>query len=617
MRLSRAWWLGALMMTLVACGDDAPPVDEVGPGEDAPQVVSEVALEAKAAATGFGRSVLDSFFAQGRDAALALSPAQGAEALAGTGLQLFVTIRVDGQDRGTGQSSVGVSFAQATREAVVAALEQADAPGGPLTAAEAAEARLEFNVLFNARALSERDADGLGARIEPGRHAFAIAKDGQRRLMRDTEYVQRGFEGEPQAFTLMCRELSLADDCFTDPALTIERFQAEHWIEDADAPNGFYELFRGHRYIDLSTVTREELRRHIDLNLDYLVKHQRPEGDFDYIYDMFTDTVDHGFSPVRQAGTSYAICKGAAHFPTPQREQACRNILDFFTTIETTSEAGAAHLMWNRDTSLGLTALALLAMAEFTATEDYKELAYRLADGITSLIDEQGRFQTDFLRDGSDSSQQFFPGEALLAMARMIARYGEPRWLEAVERAFTFYVPFWRQQGNSAFVPWQAATWAEIYFVTGDRKYADFAFELIDWSVERQNRFSYGDWAKDDFGGALTQTVTSLANFSTATHCEPISRVIAAARDLGEDARANRYIDRLRHGLRFSLQLIVTERETVYLPNPEASLGAVRQKLVHNTSRNDGVQHTVIALIHAVLYADAEGDLWGDEPLQQ
>ncbi len=601
----------AFLMGASACGDneEAQPAG-VGQNEDAPGFEGEIPTETKGQAMIMSRQALDTALEQDSAAAIALSAPEGAS-FGRQDVRVFATLRVNGQDRGQGEGTA-TDFFQNVREAVAGAVDASAGTDAPLTLADKDNIVIELNAIFDSEALPERTQEDLAGRIEHGRHAVEFSKGGASAVLTGGATVTRGLS-EEEMFQTLCQDAGMAEDCFTDAAMTITRHRTEHWIEDKTDPAGFFELYRGHQLLRPEDLKPELVEKATADALDYFTRHQLEDGSFDYIYTIHDGALLGGQSTIRQAGGTYSLCKGAAHFQTPERIATCKKALDLFASKEVTNEAGDAYLNWE-GTRLGLTALATLAMAEFTVDEDYKELASRLTDSMVKLIGPDGRMEVDFTgKPGSENSQQFFPGEALLAIVRMTARYDNPTWREGLERAFEYYVPFWREQGSSAFVPWQSLTWAEMYFVTGERKYADFAFELIDWSQARQNRTSYGTWARDDYGGALTQTLSVAPNFSTATHCEPVARVIEAARDLGEDAKAERYLDRLRHALRFSLQLIVQEKDLFYLEDPTPALGSVRYRLGDDEVRIDGVQHFVTAMFHILLHVGDEPSLWSQE----
>lgn len=605
-RDTRSARLAALLLPLVlflaACGasDETP----IGP----PQPLDPLVPAAqKAYAVTLGRQVIETYFAEGREAALAVPVTPGVGQADVTVPRIFVTLRADGTLRAS-MGATEAPFGEMVRAGVVAAIED-ERFGGPLRAEEVASTVLEFNAMFDEEPLGSRSLDGLAEDIEPGRHAFEFVHPEGRAFFKETVMITHDYS-HATAFERLCLKAGLPEDCYSLDATDVLRYRAEHWVEDAADPVGFFELFRGHRRIAIEDVTPAAVREAARLAFAYMANHRRADGGFDYLYLPEQDATDDSQdNAVRQAGAIYAASRGATFFEDEALVAASRGAIDNLLTHEATFAAGGSYIDWGV-TSLGLTGLGLLGIAELRATEDYRDAAYRLADAIAANQREDGRLRSDFVGDDREGGQQYYPGEAALALVRLMDRYDEDRWRPVLEKAFDYYVAFWHDAGQAAFVPWHSAAWLGFFRQTGDRKYADFAFEMLDSLLDGQDRTSYGDWRRDDHGGSLARGADGVPTFSTGTFLEPVPLAIAVARELGDDARADRYAAALRHGLRFSLQLVITDRETFFMPSPARSIGGVRTSLTDVHVRIDNVQHVATAFAHALLHTPDEAGVW-------
>lgn len=561
----------------------------------------------KAYAVRLGRAALAAYFADGREAALAVGPGPAAGEAPVAVPRLFVTLRTDGVLRAS-RGAEDAPFADLVRRAVVQAVED-ERYGGRLRADEVGRTVIELDAIFDPEPVAARDLGGLSAAIEAGRHAFEFTHADGSAFFTDTFMVTRGWTHE-RAFAELCREAGLGDRCWLSDDTAVVRFPAEHWLEAPDRPGGHDALFRTHRPVAPADVTPETVRAAARLAMGYLQAHQRPDGDFDYLYAPEQDALAPSQYTVRQAGACYFAARGATFFEEPELVETARACAAGLLAHEETNEAGVPYVDW-QGTSLGLTALTLLALAELRPIEEFREAAYRLADGIVAQQQADGLFDVSYAGEDEPDAQQFFPGEALLALARLSVRYDDRRWLPAMEKAFTAYTAFWREQGKSAFVPWHAAAWGNVWRLTGERRYADFAFELADGLADRQDLSLYGDWRRDDWAGALFVPASGAPTAATGSSLEPLPLLVSVARALGDDERADRYADTVRHGLRFVLQLVITDRETFFMPRPDLSLGGVRFGLIDVHVRIDNVQHVGTAFLHALIETPADPVLWG------
>lgn len=599
-----AWALGVSGCALLADSDEA--------GHPSREQEAEVPEDLKTYAVRLGRRVLETYFEQGRDEALRVSLSGAPPAASEPGPLLYVTIRNQGVLRGR-RSGGGDTFLEAVNRGVVNAIED-DRFGERIRAVDTDAVRLEYDAVFQAELLDGRGLELLSSEIEPGRHAFQFTRDGHGAFFAASEMLTRNYS-QHTAFEELCVAAELEAECYARQETVIERFRTEHWLEDPGEPQGYIELFRGHRIVGTSDVRVESIERATRANADYFVNHQTDRGAFDYQYQPDVDELVQDDNTVRQAGASYAASKLAARLGDETYVEMARRAVDNLLAYEHPLRDGSC-LIWQSG-DLGVTALGLLGLVELqhpAVGEDYRGAAVRLARGIASQQTPEGRLLGRFgSTDDPDSLQQYFPGEALLALVRTLRRWPEEGWILGVlERAFDYYQTFWRERGEGAFVPWQAAAWANTYLLTDNERYAEFVFELADWTVAQQNLSTYGSWTQDDYAGAFASPVWGPPSCGSATLLEAIPLAIEVARRVGDEERRSRYLVTERHALRFVLQLLITESETFYMPAPALSLGGVRLSLIDNDVRIDAVQHASTAFLHALEFLRDEPLAWGD-----
>lgn len=120
------------------------------------------------------------------------------------------------------------------------------------------------------------------------------------------------------------------------------------------------------------------------------------------------------------------------------------------------------------------------------------ELSSALADAIVRQQRGDGSYRIYFGEE-RDEGLEFYPGEAMLALMEVYRATGDPKYLESVERGFTWFERF-DQQGHVAedlsvfYASWQSQYGALLHVDTRRdslrRRVRDFVFALHDRVVE-------------------------------------------------------------------------------------------------------------------------------------
>jgi hypothetical protein len=107
---------------------------------------------------------------------------------------------------------------------------------------------------------------------------------------------------------------------------------------------------------------------------------------------------------------------------------------------------------------LGTTALAVVALVEYrraTGDVSYDQLASRLAAWLLLMQRPDGSFAHAYDADRGERDERtqslYYSSEAALALVRMHAVYGDPRWMEAAERALDWLISWYHFFGGGFF----------------------------------------------------------------------------------------------------------------------------------------------------------------------
>lgn len=233
--------------------------------------------------------------------------------------------------------------------------------------------------------------------------------------------------------------------------------------------------------------------------------------------------------------------------------------------------------------------LALLEMPEYLQRDYYLE---KFANGLLAQQKENGELETFFDSD-QNSGADYYPGEALLALMSLYEEKPDPRYVEAAQKALSFYRKYWRENRNTAFVPWHTQADVKLYRATDDSATRDeaatFVFEMNDWMLDQHH--PTGDCEGFDFSRGIV----------TAVYLEGVVRAYELARDTEDNARAACYAAFVREGVDAVLALQFTEENHFGKPNYEpAALGGFLGTPTDDLMRVDRNQHAAFALMGAL-----------------
>jgi hypothetical protein len=258
----------------------------------------------------------------------------------------------------------------------------------------------------------------------------------------------------------------------------------------------------------------------------------------------------------------------------------------------------------DRQNKLGVTALLSLALAAHPAADPYAATHAKLINGMLSLQRPSGMFITAFPPAEEIGAQDYFPGEALLALAAAYDRKPDAQVLAAFDRAIGFYQPYFRESPSPAFVPWQVQAFALMARHSRRKDYVDFAFELTDWLLTMRLDDSNCPWP--ELWGGVASYQSGRAGVATASYLEAFADALALARWSGDRPRAAKYEAAVRGAARFVLQLQIRPEEAYFIRSPRDAVGGIRTAPALNLLRIDHGQHALIGLMKArdVLYSE-------------
>ncbi|MHC4609331.1 MAG: AMMECR1 domain-containing protein [Planctomycetota bacterium] len=525
--------------------------------------------------------------------------------------QAIVTLRQHGHLRGVGSGGRG-PVVTTCRDAAIAALADA-ARTGPVTDQWLSRVCIDVEtagdplpVRFTGR---WSDVTAFNACIEPGIHGVLLQHGQARRQFSPSEIITKNITVH-EAILRLAQQLVEATEQLAD--VTVSRFRTTHWHETR--PGGdTVELRRGLLVLDPEAVTDESLAEAIDRLAAYMIYRQLPNGLFSYQYEPSVDSYTEDDNLVRQAGVAWALAHHASVYGRSASAAAAdlaiqrlaRRVVDLpgdQGTADTGSPAFVAGLEGHH--KLGITALSAMAMFDHPEAAKYREVRGRLVDGVHAAQTSSGMFITAFPPVRKLSSQYYFPGEALMAIARDYEEQPTQRAINAFSSAFDYYRRLFREDPTPPFAAWHIQAFSRMAAPTKRRDYAEFVFEMTDWLLDRQYDQTNCPWP--ELYGGVEAYRPSRVGVATASYLEGFSDALRLASSVGDGPRVERYERAVRLAARFVMQLQFRPAEAYYVRSLPDTIGGIRTSPSNNVLRIDHCQHALLALMKTrqVLYAD-------------
>jgi AMMECR1 domain-containing protein len=457
---------------------------------------------------------------------------------------------------------------------------------GPLTRCELPDTTIEVWIQTASCEISpsarlEKDAILLG--IE----GVEIEGRGKSAYYKPSVPITSGNKTAPALFEALCKKAGLEKEAWKDDDVMLRKTQ---WISMHSEANSIAEseIIDGEAGPTLASWIAE--------STTFLIRNQDVSGDTAYFYNPIADVVVRKqMNLVRASGCLFALSRAleSAKLLDLEKEvvggiyQMARGILRR-TLLVAKGQRLVPEESGKEPPKLGATALLAAALGLEPLRIDFQREYEELYRTITLAQKADGRFCT---RIGELEERpreiDFYPGQALLVLA-LEAERGNADALARCQKAYAPYAQHFRTAPATAFVGWNVDVWTRMARITGERTYADFAFEQTDWLLRLQVRESRDS---REIGGFAKSG--NPPGFSSIVFLEATVRALELAVELREEERVIRYSESVRWGLQFCRRLRLEETPSILLGDPVRSRGGVALNLVDRTVRCDVVQHFI------------------------
>jgi len=218
----------------------------------------------------------------------------------------------------------------------------------------------------------------------------------------------------------------------------------------------------------------------------------------------------------------------------------------------------------NSDTKLGSNALGIMALLGFynnTNEPEYLNSAKQLGEYILFAMDGTGEFviQKQLYPNGvvTNMRSEYYPGEALLALATLYKSDGKSKWLDAAELGAKYLITIRdgkKDDNELAHDHWLLYALNELYRFRPNKMYFNHAMRLADVIINSQKtNTELRDWVGSFY--------TPPRSTPTATRMEGLYAAYQLARDYNKKEMRLRIKEALEKGIKVSASNSVQTRE--------------------------------------------------------
>lgn len=360
-------------------------------------------------------------------------------------------------------------------------------------------------------------------------------------------------------------------------------------------------LYRGHR--TYNTFTPDQLLASAVNGGEYLIDAVKEDGRFVYAYLPKSDSESESYNILRHAGTIYAMADLYQETGDARLLDAIERAIGFLGTYMRRCPVPAGFencIVENNEAKLGGNALAVLALTQYMqATGDAAllEEARSLARWIVSNQDASGEFKIHKAEFPSgapmDFSSQYYPGEAIYALARLYTLDPNDLWLSAAANG-ALWLANDRIQGkvlnDIVHDHWLLLGLDALQHIQPNPVFVESARQIAAAIAASQNlNPQYPDWLGSYY--SLPRSTPA------ATRSEGLLAAYRILRDFDASGQADWVMQTVRRNITFQLGTQFHPESVMYLQDPQRALGGFHQSLTNFEIRNDYVQHNLSSIL--------------------
>ncbi len=260
-------------------------------------------------------------------------------------------------------------------------------------------------------------------------------------------------------------------------------------------------------------------------------------------------------------------------------------------------EIGYVH--YSKKSKLGANAMLLRALVWSPDFEEYEDKAKKLADGILSLMDENGAFMPFLIKPDYDYDPDylltFYSGEALVALVEYYEKTKDEKYLNAAIRSQEYYIDRYvinlADNYYPAYVPWHTISLNKLWKITGNDIFSESIFILNNKLLETLDRTNY----IGRFYNPSTPQYGSPHISSDGVYTEGLAYALEIAQLKGNQYLQEIYLQALTLAVQNIKSLQYNKENTARFKRPDRVIGSFRKHVDGTSTRIDNVQHIMDA----------------------
>lgn len=357
-------------------------------------------------------------------------------------------------------------------------------------------------------------------------------------------------------------------------------------------------------------TVNETIMDSLVLSGDYLVQHIKSNGKWEYQYLPETDSLASKYNILRHAGTTYSLALIFSFTKDLRYYNGTITTLNYLANerivYENTPTHEIGYITYPGDyIKLGGAALALLAFiqtAKIDPEVDYDREINALGNFLLMMQYDNGKMQC-FYKEKEDEHNDFYPGESLIALAKLHDYTGEQKYLDALTLGLGFYNDYYKAARYTAYTPWGTEAMLFAHMWTGNDSYLDFSYKMAASCLSGQNQPHNTDDPRHVGGWGSNPGSNGASRVEGA-----VDSYLMAKRDGDIDQ-----VKKLEGGVflcgQFLMNLQYNETDVQDFANPGRALGGYPFNHEDDTVRIDAVQHSVVVLAKIMLYQSTTQNL--------